>query len=69
MRHGTRNFELWLRQTRKEYTDAELDNGMRRFMKQYDATIETTGTWKPLRGRKDYVALVEVFANKNFTAK
>jgi hypothetical protein len=40
-----------------------------RFLKQCDATIETTGTWKPLRGRKDDVDLMEVFANKNFTAK
>jgi hypothetical protein len=40
-----------------------------RFLKQYDATIETMGTCKPLRGRKGDVALMEVFANKNFTAK
>jgi hypothetical protein len=39
------------------------------FLKQCDATIETTGTWRSLRGRKDDVALMEVFANKNFTAK
>jgi hypothetical protein len=38
-------------------------------LKQCDAKIETTGTWKPLRGRKGDVALMEVFANKNFTAK
>jgi hypothetical protein len=40
-----------------------------RFLKQCDATIETTGTWKPLRGSKGYIALIEVFANKIFTAK
>jgi hypothetical protein len=40
-----------------------------RFLKQCDTTIKTTGTWKPLRGRKGDVALMEVFANKNFTAK
>jgi hypothetical protein len=40
-----------------------------RFLKQCDATIETTGTWKTLRGRKYDVALMEVFANKNFTTK
>jgi hypothetical protein len=40
-----------------------------RFLKQCDVTMETTGTWKPLRGRKGDVALMEVFANKNFTAK
>jgi hypothetical protein len=28
-----------------------------RFLKQYDTTIETTGTWKPLRGRKGDIAL------------
>jgi hypothetical protein len=40
-----------------------------RFLKQCDSTIETTGTWKPLQGREDDVALMEVFVNKNFTAK
>jgi hypothetical protein len=40
-----------------------------RFLKQCDATIKTTGIWKPIQGRKGYVALMEVFANKNFTAK
>jgi hypothetical protein len=40
-----------------------------RFMKQCDATIETTGPWKPLRGRKRELALMEVFTNKNLTAK
>jgi hypothetical protein len=40
-----------------------------RFRKQCDSTIQTKGTWKPLRGRKVDVALMEVFANKNFTAK
>jgi hypothetical protein len=34
-----------------------------------DLTIKTTGTWKPLRGRKGDVALMEVFANKKITAK
>jgi hypothetical protein len=38
-------------------------------LKQCDTTIETTGTWKALRGRKDDVALMEVFTNKNLTAK
>jgi hypothetical protein len=40
-----------------------------RFLKKYDATMETTGAWKPLRGRKGDVILMEGFANKNFTAK
>jgi hypothetical protein len=40
-----------------------------RLLQKCDATIETTGTWKLLRGRKGDVALMEVFANKNFTAK
>jgi hypothetical protein len=40
-----------------------------RFLKLCDATIQTTGTWKPLRGMKGDVALMEVFANKFFTAK
>jgi hypothetical protein len=40
-----------------------------RFLKLCDATIQTTGTWKPLRGRKGDVALIEVFANKKITAK
>jgi hypothetical protein len=39
------------------------------FLKQCDATIQTTETWKPLRGRKGDPALMEVFTNKNFTAK
>jgi hypothetical protein len=38
-------------------------------MKLWDATIQTTGTWKPLQGRKGDVALMEVFANKKSTAK
>jgi hypothetical protein len=41
----------------------------RRFLKQCDATILTTGTRKPLRGRTGNVTLMEVFSNKNFTAK
>jgi hypothetical protein len=40
-----------------------------RFLKQREATIQITGTWKPLIGRKGDVALMEVFADKNFTAK
>jgi hypothetical protein len=40
-----------------------------RFLKQCDATIQTTGTWKPLQGRKGDVARMEVFANNNFIAK
>jgi hypothetical protein len=39
------------------------------FLKLCDVTIQTTGTWKPLRGRKGDVALMEVFANNFFTAK
>jgi hypothetical protein len=39
------------------------------FLKLCDATIQTTGTWKPLRGRKGDVALMEVFSNKTYTAK
>jgi hypothetical protein len=39
------------------------------FLKQCDVTIETTGTWKALGGRKGDIALMEVFANNNFTAK
>jgi hypothetical protein len=40
-----------------------------RFLKQFDAIIENTGTWKPLQGRKGDAALMEVFINKNFIAK
>jgi hypothetical protein len=40
-----------------------------RFLKLCDATIQTTGTWKPLRGRKGDVARMEVFADKKITAK
>jgi hypothetical protein len=40
-----------------------------KFLKQCDATIETKRTWKPLRGRKGDITLMEAFANKNFTAK
>jgi hypothetical protein len=40
-----------------------------RFQRICDAKIQTTGTWKPLRGRKGDVALMEVFANNFFTAK
>jgi hypothetical protein len=38
-------------------------------LNQCDSTIETTGTWKPLRVRKGDVALMEVFTNNNLTAK
>jgi hypothetical protein len=40
-----------------------------RFLKLCDATIKTTGSWKPLQGRKGDVALMEVFAHKKITAK
>jgi hypothetical protein len=40
-----------------------------RFLKLCDATIQTTGSWKPLQGRKCDVALMEAFAHRNFTAK
>jgi hypothetical protein len=40
-----------------------------RSLKKYNTKIETTGTWKLIRGRKGDVALMEVFASKNFTAK
>jgi hypothetical protein len=40
-----------------------------RLLKQYDAKTVITGIWKPLRGRKGDIALMEVFMNKNFTAK
>jgi hypothetical protein len=40
-----------------------------RFLKICDSTIQTTGTWKPLRERKGDVALMEVFAHNIFTAK
>jgi hypothetical protein len=40
-----------------------------RLLKQCETTIETTRTWKPLRGRRGDVALMKVFANKKFTAK
>jgi hypothetical protein len=39
------------------------------FLKLCYAIIQTTGTWKLLRGRKDDVAIMEVFANKKITAK
>jgi hypothetical protein len=40
-----------------------------RVLKLCDATIQTTGSWKPLQGRKCDIGLMEVFAHKNFTAK
>jgi hypothetical protein len=40
-----------------------------RFLKLCGATVQTTGTWKPLRGRKGDVALMEVFAHTKITAK
>jgi hypothetical protein len=43
--------------------------GCCRLLKLCDATIQTMGTWKPLRGRKSDVALMEVFASKKITAK
>jgi hypothetical protein len=69
MRHGTRNFELRIEKYKKNILTPNWITECWRFLKQCDATIETTGTWKLLRGRKDDVALMEVFANKNFTAK
>jgi hypothetical protein len=38
-------------------------------LKKCNPKIKKIGTWKPRRGRKGDVALMEVFANKNFTAK
>jgi hypothetical protein len=40
-----------------------------RFLNQCDATIQTTGSWKSLRGRKGEVDRMEVFTYRNFTVK